>query len=929
MAVVEGTNGNDLLFSTGDTLDFLFGAAGLDIVSYLDASSAVTVTLVQGAVPQATGGSGRDYLLSIEGIFGSGFADLLTGDTGDNVLGGNGGDDVLDASSGNDIVAGDDGDDQIFLGNGIKQVNGGTGSDLVSFFGVTSRVVIDLAVSQQNALNPFAYFLLNVERLEGTRFNDELVGNAQANLLAGSAGFDFLDGRDGDDTLVGNEDDDRLQGGIGNDRLDGGSGNDTIDGGLGNDRIIGDTGSDTLVYGEAEADITRIDLAITTAQSTGAFGIDTISGIENLVGSVSREVFQGDAGANLLDGAGGNDELVGRAGNDRLVGGSGDDLLTPGLGNDTIEGGTGIDTLITEPGSTGSTTIDLSLTTAQDTGAQGIETIRDVENLRGSAAAEAFLGNAGGNLLDGLGGADTLIGRAGNDTLLGGDGDDFLQPGLGNDRVEGGTGIDTILFLDLFGLGEPTTLAVTLDLALTAAQNLGAYGLDTILQVEEVFAGSGSDTLRGNALANRISGGDGNDTLDGRDGDDVLLGGNGNDTLQGGAGADTLDAGTGSDTISGGEGFDRLVLSLVGSGVLDLLLTGPQSLGALGVKTLSGIEAVSVLANDFTLRGTEDANELVGGFGNDVLEGRGGDDQLLGGAGSDVLRGGLGSDVLDGGDGIDTASFDTASGAVTADLVPVITSGGAVTGAAGADQLFRIENLDGSAFNDALRGDATDNRLRGQGGNDTLEGRAGNDDLQGGDGNDTLRGGLGNDLLTGGAGTDLASYFDIAASVVVDLALGSQNSSGAGLDTLSGIEGVSGGSGSDTLFGNAGANAIGGNGGNDTIQGRGGADTLSGGSGNDRFVFTAIADAAAGAVLESITDFTLGDRIDLRAIDTSSVAGDQGFAFVGSAAFTPGVTGQLRYVGGIVSGDLNGDTVADFQLRIANNAALNGASFDL
>ena len=47
------------------------------------------------------------------------------------------------------------------------------------------------------------------------------------------------------------------------------------------------------------------------------------------------------------------------------------------------------------------------------------------------------------------------------------------------------------------------------------------------------------------------------------------------------------------------------------------------------------------------------ANYLLGGRGDDLLEGAGGDDRLKGGAGSDQIAGGAGSDVLEGGIGDD------------------------------------------------------------------------------------------------------------------------------------------------------------------------------------------------------------------------------------------------------------------------------------
>ncbi|KGO32645.1 hemolysin, partial [Desulfobulbus sp. Tol-SR] len=80
---------------------------------------------------------------------------------------------------------------------------------------------------------------------------------------------------------------------------------------------------------------------------------------------------------------------------------------------------------------------------------------------------------------------------------------------------------------------------------------------------------------------------------------------------------------------------------------------------------------------------------------------------------------------------------------------------------------------------------------------------------------------------------------------------------------------------------------------------------------------------------DTITDFAAGDTIRLTAIDANTgLAGNQAFTYIGSSAFT-GVAGQLNYVSGIVSGDINGDGTADFQIALSNSATLTAGSFDL
>lgn len=75
------------------------------------------------------------------------------------------------------------------------------------------------------------------------------------------------------------------------------------------------------------------------------------------------------------------------------------------------------------------------------------------------------------------------------------------------------------------------------------------------------------------------------------------------------------------------------------------------------------------------------------------------------------------------------------------------------------------------------------------------------------------------------------------------------------------------------------------------------------------------------------------DRIDLAAIDADPLAaGDQGFAFIGAAAFSGAGLAEVRVrqTGGntFVEADL-GDGVADLLVRLNGLIALGGADFVL
>jgi Ca2+-binding RTX toxin-like protein len=206
---------------------------------------------------------------------------MLIGDAGDN---------VLTAGAGDDIVEGGLGDDTI---------DGGAGSDFWSFANAAGGVTVDLAA--QTATGQGNDTIISIENVDGSAFDDVIVGDVNANILNGG---------DGNDTLSGN-------------------GVDTLDGG---------NGTDTLSYSTFGAAVT-VDLDNNGAQtsSTG----DTISNFENVTGTVFADTLFGDANANTITGGDGNDTLNGGDGNDILIGGEGDDFLVGGLGDDNLQGGNG------------------------------------------------------------------------------------------------------------------------------------------------------------------------------------------------------------------------------------------------------------------------------------------------------------------------------------------------------------------------------------------------------------------------------------------------------------------------------------------------------------------------------------------------------------------------------------------------------------
>ena len=199
--------------------------------------------------------------------------------------------------------------------------------------------------------------------------------------------------------------------------------------------------------------------------------------------------------------------------------------------------------------------------------------------------------------------------------------------------------------------------------------------------------------------------------------------------------------------------------------------------------------------------------------------------------------------------------------------------------------------------------------------NDLVKSGAGNDYIDLGNHDDTAFAGSGDDTVIGGSGSDHICGQD-------------------GNDWLRGDaqnDFIFGGNGNDRLDGGSGNDRVSGDAGNDSITGGLGRDILSGGTGADTFYYSP-ADFV-GAYLENrdtILDFNSaqGDRIDLSALDANGTnqTGDDAFVYIGAAAFSKHA-GELRFqvtgANGLLSGDLNGDGIADFSMILQSVTSLN------
>lgn len=258
----------------------------------------------------------------------------------------------------------------------------------------------------------------------------------------------------------------------------------------------------------------------------------------------------------------------------------------------------------------------------------------------------------------------------------------------------------------------------------------------------------------------------------------------------------------------------------------------------------------------------------------------------------------------------------------------------------GADTLY------GQDGNDVLIGGTGQDELFGGTGNDTLNGGGGADDMRGGDGDDIYKVNAAGDTTVEGAnfGNDtVVSAIDWTLDAnVEDLALvgGALAGTGNSLDNrISGnnrAETLDGLGGNDRLLGKRGADHLDGGAGNDVLIGGQGADVLLGGAGLDQFVYLETGDLTTNrALTDTIMDFsqTDRDRISLQAIDANTATEEnEAFAFIGSNGFSQ-TAGELRAVQidgeTYVSGDVNGDGIADFQLHVAGLLDMTARDFVL
>ncbi|MDB5554286.1 MAG: hypothetical protein JWL86_4270 [Rhizobium sp.] len=842
---------------------------------------------------------------------------------GNDTLRGMGGNDVLQGGLGNDDIDGGDGNDTLIdlgdtfggTGNqlvGKDKLRGGDGKDKLVFQSSDGGDIGDGGDGTDLVEIDYRY----VNFLGQTNLNFTLVKTGSA-VLHNTAKAAFIQNceqltfyaNSGDDAITGGKLGDKLYGFGGNDTLKGLGGNDLIDGGSGIQNSDGGDGFDTASF-DVSASGESLTIEIVKTLSLGAFG--TVKNFEAFA-----EVWTGS----------GSDTVINSDKGGEFHTGGGDDTFTGGKGNDSWEMGGGTDTGNMGDGD------DEAFVLGSDNFNTGVKILH---------------GGQGNDYLYSAAGADLLFGEDGDDRLLGGKGNDQLEGGEGNDELEGGAGADT-----LNGGNGDDYLEADAD----------KTGFQTVLTVDS-------------------------DVLNGCDGDDGFTGGIGLDTINGGNGDDRVELRVGNDTtldlqvdvVDGGNDIDTLFLSIFYNLDWEFDITISDSIEVL----VDGqVTAIAVNFEQLRVSGTGTGNQkLTGGnledsvstsSGNDIVNLLGGDDYAFTYTGSDTVDGGEGDDqihvdlggkddidtgggddllalrmyvleetdadaVYDLGSGTDTLSINAFANNITFDGVHILLDGAQIGTVTGAEKLLFYGNATGNQDFDGTQFD------------DELYFGAGNDTISGGDGDDLISGGAGSDVINGDAGNNTAVYSErFNVGIEVTLVQGQTVNvkvNNVQEDTLTNIQNIIGGGGSDTITGDIGANRlfgyfgddmISGGDGDDTIRGDFGIDTLTGGSGDDDFIFLALSDfGSLGAKHETIKDFVHNaDTLDFSDIDLNgATAGDPAFLFLAKegAKFT-GKAGQIRFDqhGGMttVEIDANGDKKADYILDLTGKINLDKGDFAL
>ena len=558
--VFNGLGGNDILTGGESTMwgvvtNLLDGGLGDDLL-----------TGGHGANNTMIGGDGNDTLTGGESSISGCVTNILDGGLGDDLLtGGYGANNILNGGDGNDLLKVQV--SSFFGDNYSYTIHGGAGIDTVNFNAINKGVVVILngatittfsAPAENPTLLPLTGSMVNVENavMSGQSDTVTVIGGSGNHVIDGGLGNDslFLTQQSGDSSILVTDTSVTTSGSINETTsfsnieqivITGGNGNNLIDasaftqagltliGSAGNDILKGGSGNNTADYSYLNNATLTINGGTVTA---GTGDVDTLSNIEAIKATAGNDVFNVLAGDYLLDGDTGNDTVN----------------FGHNLADYTFSISNGQTLIQSVYGSNPLSNIESPTFADHGVSLQNIDS--STQRLTGSAMGETINGGAGSQIFVGLAGDDTFNGGADFDTTDYSSATSNLVFNGVTKTITGGAdvGTDTLLNIEqvIAGTGNntadysATVEGINVDLVLDLAQSnsldgVDETGTDTLVNFQNATGGSGADILVGDTQANLLVGNAGNDDLSSGDGNDTLNGGTGIDLLQGGNGNDT------------------------------------------------------------------------------------------------------------------------------------------------------------------------------------------------------------------------------------------------------------------------------------------------------------------------------------------------------------------------------------------------------
>ena len=330
------------------------------------------------------GGGGNDVVCGPPVPAGTDTGNTLVGGSGDDLLISSGGRERLIGGAGNDRLVGTIHDDVDYSTDGYAPGSVGIRVDLVAGTVTGARTGSDTVVGVDQA------------RFFGTSGADTFLGDEEPNWFDAGAGADTVHGNGGNDWIHA----------VAPALADGGTGNDTITVGYGG-RVLGGTGNDLLAAdpNNALSGASPDRGTVTGYRLNGQDGNDTFKVNTLRTGATTWSADAAQRWRGTIRGGGGRNSV---------------DLRW-----------------------LGSQGVSVSLLSGTATWHTGSATLRSVQRVIGTPAADRLVGGNGRDALIGLAGDDVVMGRRGDDLLQGNAGDDRLLGGYGRDHADGGQGRDT------------------------------------------------------------------------------------------------------------------------------------------------------------------------------------------------------------------------------------------------------------------------------------------------------------------------------------------------------------------------------------------------------------------------------------------------------------------------------------------------------